>query len=164
MQTLIVFSENSLGLLHSISAMFTRRRLNIESLTVSETEKKGISRYTIVLNADEDLTQKVARQIRRVIEVRDVLVCKGEDLIEFEVALIRVNTKDAAERSSLEALASRHGAEVVAGDEFHLVLQKSGPENEVKALFLMLEGYGIAEYVRSGRTALTREYRACALE
>ncbi len=64
--TLSVFTTNTVGLLNRITIIFTRRRLNIESLTVSETERRGVSRFTIVIRSEtRDVVEKLVRQIRR---------------------------------------------------------------------------------------------------
>lgn len=100
--TLCIFSENSPGVLHRITTLFTRRKLNIESLTVSETEKPGISRFTIVVVREREFAYKVADQIQRIIEVSDVYVCEDADLIFKEIALYKVASADSALRSQIE--------------------------------------------------------------
>ena len=87
---LTVFSDNNPGLLHRVTAVFTRRKINIESLTVSETEFPGVSRYTIVINAEKDIAGKLAEQIRKIIEVHEVIVGEDEAIVSREVALIKI--------------------------------------------------------------------------
>ena len=78
--TISVFSENTPGVLNRITIIFTRRKVNIESLTVSETEKKGVSRFTIVVVCDEKMSQKLVRAINRTIEVVDVFASENREL------------------------------------------------------------------------------------
>lgn len=157
--TLLVFTENSPGVLQRITVLFTKRKMNIESLTVSETETAGTSRFTIVVKAERDLVEKVARQIMRVIEVLDVLLCQDDELVFKEIAFISVTAKDAAARREIEETAHRYGAHLVFSKDKFLVLEKTGSEDEVNALTSLLEPYGITQFVRSGRIAIAKEER-----
>lgn len=158
--TISAFTENSPGVLHRLTVLFTRRKLNIESLTVSETEKKGISRFTIVVSSEPELITKVAKQINRIIEVVDVFVAENKDLIYKEVAFYRVATDTPQKRVEVEELAHRYGASVSYAADRFLVIEKSGAEEQINSLFLLLEPFGIKEFVRSGRIALLTKERA----
>ena len=63
--TISVFSEHKVGLLHRITVIFSRRKINIESLNTSESEVRGIYRFTIVINATEDMAKTVTKQIEK---------------------------------------------------------------------------------------------------
>lgn len=156
--TITALSENSPGILHRITTQLTRRGINIESLTVSETEKKGISRFTIVVKAERSLVDKVAKHIRRIVEVTEVHVCENRELIYAEIAMIKVSTVgDRQRRLTIEELAHRYQAKVAFGAEEFMIVEKSGREEDIDALFLLLEPFGISEFVRSGRIALLKE-------
>ncbi len=157
--TLCVFSENSPGVLQRITVLFTRRKLNIESLTVSETERRGVSRFTMVVKAERDVVEKVAKQIQRIVEVSDVLVCENEDLIFSEIAFYKVSSGSADQKRKIEEIAAQSAAEVTEIKGGALVIEKSGSEQEVGALFKLLEPFGIREFVRSGRIAILKEPR-----
>ena len=91
--TICVFTENTIGLLNKITIIFTRRRINIESLTVSETERKGISRFTIVIKHEKrEEVEKLVRQIRKIIEVLAVFGYLNEDIVYNEIALYKIST------------------------------------------------------------------------
>ncbi len=157
--TLCIFSENSPGVLQRITVLFTRRKLNIESLTVSETERPGVSRFTIVVAAERELVEKVAKQIHRIIEVFDVYVCENDELIFKEVAFFKVRTKNNGDQKKIEELASEYLARVCFKKDPFVVLEMTGSEDEVRALYLKLEPFGMAEFVRSGRIALLKDFR-----
>jgi len=157
--TLSVFTENSPGVLHRLTVLFTRRKLNIESLTVSETEQHGISRFTIVVHCERDLIEKVSKQINRIIEVRDIFVSEDSALIYKEIAFYRVEADTAQKRSEAEDLAHRYGAAVVFAAPTYLVIEKTGIEQDIDSLYLLLEPLGIKEFVRSGRIAILRRGR-----
>ena len=154
--TISVFTENSPGVLHRITVIFTRRKLNIESLTVSETERKGVSRFTICVKADQETMEKVLKQIARIVEVLDVTARPNSDLIFKEIALYRIHTDNPDQRTNLEEISRKYGASMVTLTQESFVLEKTGSEEEVNSLFLLLEPYGIKEFVRSGRIAILK--------
>lgn len=161
-QTVSVFTENSPGVLHRITVLFTRRKINIESLTVSETERKGISRFTIVVNIDHELMEKIAKQIARIVEVVNVSVNEDNDLIFKEIGFIRVHAEDSARRKEIEEVSSRHGADIAYVDRHSLVIEQTGTEDQINSLFLLLEPYGVEEFIRSGRIAVQKDSkRSC---
>ena len=157
LHTLSIFSENSPGVLHRITVIFTRRKINIESLTVSETERKGVSRFTIVVRSEQDTIEKVVKQIARVIEVINVECNANENLLFKEIAFFRVNSESPTRRTEIEELAHRYGAHMVNISAASLVIEKTGTEDEVNSLYLLLEPFGIKEFVRSGRIAISKE-------
>ena len=64
--TLLVYSENIAGILNQITAVFTRRQLNIESLNVSASSIKDVHKYTITAWSNEDQIEKITRQIEKI--------------------------------------------------------------------------------------------------
>jgi len=155
--TISAFTENSPGVLHRLTVLFTKRKINIESLTVSETGVKGISRFTIVIRVERGLAEKIAKQIRRIIEVRDVFVSENSDLIFKEIAFYQVACHSPEKRKEVEELAHRYGSSVIFVDSSSLVIEKTGSEDEVDSLFLLLEPFGISEFARSGRIAILKK-------
>ncbi len=155
--TITVFSENTPGVLQRITAMFTRRKLNIESLTVSETEKEGISRFTILLNVSPDLIEKVVKQIRRIVEVREANYCRDADLLYAEIAFIRVKAENPQKREQIEEMVRRYGAHVNYANYDSLVVEKAGDEGEINYLLELFRPFGVTEFIRSGRIAIQRD-------
>ncbi len=154
--TLCIHTENSPGVLHRITVLFTRRKLNIESLTVSETERQGVSRFTITVNAERALVEKVSRQLARIIEVLGVSVSEDSQLIAKEIALIEVTAADIDSRQRVTRIVRERGGQFVGVGEKGFVVEKTGTENEVNALQTALAPFGITQFVRSGRIALLR--------
>lgn len=155
--TISVFSENTPGVLNRITIIFTRRKINIDSLTVSETENKGISRFTIVVTCNEHMKQKLVRAINRTIEVVQVFSSENRDLIFQEIAFYRIKAETPDQRTKLEAIAEKHGARVAYAADEYLVIENAGSEDEIDTLYKMLEGYGILEFIRSGRIAIRKD-------
>jgi len=157
--TISAFTENNPGVLQRITIMFTRRNLNIESLTVSETETHGISRFTIVVETTEALIKTLVKQLHRIIEVVDVYASENRDLIYKEIALFKVATDSSEKRQQIEDLSLRHHAEVTHASDTYVVVEKTGTEDEVRSLYLLLESFGIKEFLRSGRVAMLKVER-----
>ncbi len=155
--TISAFTENHPGVLHRLTSVLTRRKVNIESLTVSETETKGISRFTIVIRVEPDLMRKIAKAIDRIIEVVDIAVSENSELLYKEIALYRTEAASSDVRQKIEEHAERYGAVITFADDDTVVVEKTGTEDEVKSLFRLLEPFGIREFVRSGRIAIRKD-------
>lgn len=158
--TLSVFSENRIGLLNKLTALFSRRRLNIESITISETERKGMSRHTITLLADRGTVENLVKQIRKIIEVYVVYGYESDDLIVSETALFKVSTKSLELGSSLHEVLHKIGSKVQLLDEQFVIVEKNGTEKEILDSFEELKPFGIIEFVRSGRVALEKNLKS----
>ncbi|AWV99898.1 acetolactate synthase small subunit [Arcticibacterium luteifluviistationis] len=153
--TICVFTENSIGLLNKITIIFTRRRLNIESLTVSETERKGVSRFTIVIKHDQrEAVEKLVRQIRKVVEVLAVFGYLNEDIVYNEIAMFKIPTPLDSTPLDMETINRVHKAYLVYWGLDYMVLQKTGTEEEIFDFFKYIKPFGILEFIRSGRIAV----------
>lgn len=157
--TILAFSDNSPGILQRVTIVFTKRKLNIESLTVSETEVPNISRFTIVARCPLEIAQKVAKQIKRIVEVRDVILCQDSEICYRELALFKIRTCSLAERPKLEEIVEKYKALIVEEGQSGLIIENSGSELETQELFAELKPFGLKEFVRSGRIAVLRADR-----
>ena len=154
--TIIIFTENKPGVLYRIADSFLKRKINVESLTVSEIEAQAMSRFTIRVKGTKLAIEKISKQLYKIIEVIKVLEKTDEELLFKELALIKVTTSDASKRRSVEDIARLAKAEVIAIEREYLVIEKSGSEDEINSLYLLLKPFGIKEYVRSGRIAVLK--------
>lgn len=155
--TITAFTENTPGVLYRIADLFLRRKINIESLTVSETERHGISRFTIVVRRDKETIEKVVKQLYRIVEVVKVFELEDKDLIFKELAFIKVSTKNPEQRREVEELAVLFRATVTYVGSDYLVIEKTGSEEQISSLYNLLKPFGIKEFVRSGRIAVVKE-------
>ena len=151
--TISVYSENTPGVLHRITVMFTRRKTNIESLTVSETETHGVSRFTIVVDSDTDSINTIARQLQRMIDVHAVIISTDPDLIISEVALFKVKKNNSFE---FREVLKKNEINLVYENGESVTLQKTGSEHQIDQALRALESFGVLEFVRSGRIAVRR--------
>src|SRR5512136_647090 len=97
-----VFSENHIGLLSRITLIFTRRKINIESLTVSESAIQGIYKFTIVVVCTEETVRTIVSQIEKVIDVLKAFYLTNEEMIYQEIALYKVPTEALYDSDQLE--------------------------------------------------------------
>ena len=154
--TISVFSENHAGMLHRITSGFTRRKINIESLTVSESEVHGIHRYTIVVNLEEENVRKLVTALEKQIDVHKVLFHGETDVVYQEIALYKVPTEVLAHGGAAEQIVRKHHARVLSVEAEFTVIEKTGHREDTQLLFQELEPFGILEFVRSGRVAITK--------
>ena len=157
--TLTVFSEHKVGLLHRITVIFSRRKINIESLNTSESEVRGIYRFTIVINTTEDMAKSVTKQIEKQIGILKAFYHTLDEIVYQEIALYKIPTTAFAHGDEVEMLIRRHNARILTIEPEYIVVEKTGHKDETKALFRELEPYGILQFVRSGRIALSKQIK-----
>ena len=156
--TISVYSDNSPGVLQRVSTSFTKRKINIESLTVSETSEEGLSLFTIMAYVPSDQIDTVVKQIERVIEVRKVYASLDEDLVFREAALVRVELKNDGSLQEIEEKIERHAAGVVYLDEKSAIIQTYGTEEDTEVVYKLLIPFGVMQFVRTGRIALKKSF------
>ena len=154
--TVTVFTENRVGLLNQISIIFTRRCLNIESLSVSPSSSPGIHKFTITVWSDHSTIAKVTKQIEKRIEVLRSLFYTDDELVYQEIALYKVPTEQLLDEKELEKIIRRYNARILEMDRTFTVIEMTGHSDETSALFNDLKKYGILQFVRSGRVAVTK--------
>ena len=154
--TITVYTENQVGLLNRIAIIFSRRKINVESLNSSPSEIEGIFRFTIVINETEDVVRKLARQIEKQVEVLKVYFNTGDEIVWQEMALYKVPTSEVAEKLQVERLLRQYGARAVVIRKDYTVFETTGHREETDALVQVLEPYGLIEFVRSARVAIIK--------
>jgi len=155
--TITVYTENQIGLLNRIAIIFSRRKINIESLNVSPSEIEYIHRFNIVIQETEDVVRKLARQIEKQVEVLKVYFNTNEDIIWQEMALYKVPTDTIAEKVLVERLLRENGARVVVIRKDYTVFETTGHREETDKLIEVLQPYGLIEFVRSARVAIIKD-------
>lgn len=155
--TITVYTENQVGLLNRIAIIFSRRKINIESLNTSPSEIDGVHRFTIVIDEFEELVRKLCRQIEKQVGVLKAYYNTNDEIVWQELALYKVPTDVIAEQVKVERLLSQHGAKAVVIRKDYTVFEVSGQRAETDALIKVLEPYGLIEFVRSARVAIIKE-------
>jgi acetolactate synthase I/III small subunit len=155
--TITVYTENQIGLLNRIAIIFSRRKINIESLNTSPSEVDSVHRFTIVINETEDVVRKLCRQIEKQVEVLKAYYNTQEEIVWQELALYKVPTDIIAEEVKVERLLREHGAKAVVIRKDYTVFEVTGHREETDNLIKVLEPYGLIEFVRSARVAIIKD-------
>lgn len=152
-----IYSENHIGLLTRITVIFTRRKINIESLTVSESAIPGVFKFTIVIKETEAQTKKIVGQIEKQIDVLKAFHHTNNEIIYQEIALYKVPIKPIYEGDTIEKIVRKAGARILEITEDYVVIEKTGHKDDTQALFEELNKYKVMQFIRSGRVAITRD-------
>lgn len=168
----VIFTENQVGVLNRITASYLRRKINIESLRVSESSIKGISMFVISAYTTEDIVGKLVKQIRNIIDVIEVEFYTPDELITQEIALYKISSKLVGKDERIDTLNRTWGARVITISQSFIVLEKTGTFEEINDMRLRLKEMGmLQEFTSSGKVILHRESlegrllgRACTLE
>jgi len=155
--TITIYSENVTGILSRVVGIFTRRHINIKTLTVSESSIKDIHRMTVVIKVTEEVVEKVVAQCDKQVDVIKAFYYHPDEIIHQEIALYKVPTSAFTDGNSLEKLIRSHNARILEIEPEFVVIEKTGHEKETQALLKDLEKIGIFEFVRSGRIAIVKQ-------
>ena len=161
--TMSIYTEDNVGLLGRITQIFTRRKMNISSITASESEVKGVHRFTIVLPTHFELARKVVQQINRQVGVLKAFLHTDETTVWQEIALYKIRTSVLTSGDhQVEKIIRKHFARILSVEPEFVVIEKTGHKEENLALFKDLEPLGVLEFVRSGRVAITKPMKELA--
>ncbi len=157
--TISVFSEDVVGLLNRVTIIFTRKKVNIQNIITSETEIKGVYRYTIVVTETEDQVKKLIRLIERQVEVMKAFYFTDTDLVSREMALYKISNMAITDNVEFIKVMNEYNAKIVSISYDYVVVEKAGSEEKIKGLFEALERFGILEFSRSGKVAVSKPMR-----
>ncbi len=150
-----ILTENKIGLVHRIVIVFTRRKINIESLTSSETEVKGIYRFTIVITLSVDQLDKLVGQLEKIINVIKVYAYCKDEAITQELALYKIkNINDTNLGIRFQKIIEDYNARLLTFDPQYLVIEKTGTGDQILGLLKQLEPFQILGFIRSGEVAM----------
>ncbi len=154
--TITVYTENQIGLLTRIAIIFSRRKINVESLNTSPSEIENIHRFNIVINETEEVVRKLCRQIEKQVEVLKAYYSSNDEIIWQEMALYKVPTDQVAEKVQVERLLRQYGARAVVIRNDYTVFEATGHREETDKLIEILGEFGLIEFVRSARVAIIK--------
>ncbi len=155
--TITVYTENQIGLLNRIAIIFSKRKINIESLNTSPSEVDSVHRFTIVITETEEVVRKLCRQIEKQVEVLKAYYNTGDEIIWQELAMYKVPTDIIAEQVKVERLLSQYGAKAVVIRKDYTVFEVAGHREETDNFIKVLEPFGLIEFVRSARIAIIKD-------
>jgi acetolactate synthase-1/3 small subunit len=143
------------GVLQRVSGMFGRRGYNIESITVGQSEEKGLSRMVIVTSGDDHTVEQIEKQLYKLIDVIKVVHLSSRPMVGRELALIKVKAEP-TERPEIMGLVETFRASVVDIGTSSIMVQVVGDTTKIDAMIELLTPYGIRELSRTGVTAMIR--------
>jgi len=148
--------ENKPGVLFRTSNMFRRRGFNINSISVGPIEQDGLSRMTITVEGDEDTVEQLVKQLSKLIDVVKVQVLEEGDMVQRELALIKVQVPDSRALSELTNYSNIFRSRIVDVSPDSMIIEITGTPEKIDAFINLVSGYGIREMARTGITALQR--------
>ncbi len=154
--TLTVYTENQVGLLNRLAIMFSRRKINLESLNTSPSEIDNIHRFTIVVEETEVVVKNLARQMEKMVDVFKVNYNTNDEIIWQQIALYKVPTSVIMKEVKVERLLRKYGARTVVIREDYTVFETTGQDEEIDNLLKELDKYGLIEFVKSSRIAIIK--------
>ena len=155
--TLLVYSENIAGILNQITAVFTRRQVNIESLNVSASSIEGVHKHTITAWSDEDQIIKITKQIEKKIDVIKADYYTDDQLFIREVGLYKLSTPEVLDNPDISRTIRKADARIVEVNPTFCSVMLSGVTEDITALYFALDKFNcVLQYTRSGRIAITR--------
>lgn len=155
--TISVYTENNIGLLNRISAIFLKRHINLLSMTASASEIDNVYRFVIVVKITEEAVKKIVGQIEKQIEVIRAFYHTDNDTIFQETVLFKIKSSLLFEEPKIQNIIKASNAEIVTVNRRWFVLSKTGRRMEVEVLYEKLKPFGLLQFVRSGRIAITKD-------
>jgi acetolactate synthase-1/3 small subunit len=153
--TFSVYTENNVGILNRLSAIFLKRHINIESMTVSKSEIDNVHRFTFVVNISETQARKLIGQLEKQIEVIRAFYHTKDEIIYHETALFKISTEHLYDEDIQDKMKFRR-AHIIAITERYFVIEASGLKEDIDNMYDKLKPYGLLQFVRSGRIAITK--------
>ena len=157
--TLLVYSENVAGILNQVTAVFTRRQVNIESLNVSASSIDGIHKYTITCWSCESEIEKITNQLEKKIDVIKADYYTDDELFIHEVALFKISTPVLLDNAEISRTIRKHDARMMEVNPTYSTVLLAGLTEDIFDLYTRLNSFNcLLQYTRSGRIAVTRSF------
>ncbi|ATC62584.1 acetolactate synthase small subunit [Nibricoccus aquaticus] len=153
--TISILVENKFGVLARVSGLFSGRGFNIDSLNVAPTHDATLSRITAVLKGDDSALDQVTKQLRKLVNVVEVVDFKEGQAVQRELLLAKVKA-DGKSRSEIMQICDIFRAKIVNVAHDSVIVELTGDEGKTSAFLKLIEGFGVIELARTGALALIR--------
>lgn len=147
--------DNNPGVLSRIAGLFSRRGYSIDSITAGMTADSRFTRITVVATGDELILEQIEKQVRKLVDVREIKVLKNDESVYRELMLVKVRT-NTQQRSEIISVADIFRAKIVDVESESLMIELTGNQSKLEAFLNLLDGYEILELARTGITGLSR--------
>ncbi|MBQ5403071.1 MAG: acetolactate synthase small subunit [Bacteroidales bacterium] len=154
--TLLIYTENHIGLLNRISIIFTRHKVNIESLNTSPSMGENIHSFVITIITSRDKAEHLRKLIEKQVEVLKAFIYEENQVIAMGVALFKISTSSICANNILEQLIRSSSARIIAVEPEFIVVEKTGTQDDIKNFLDSLSGFDVREFIQSGRVVVTR--------
>ena len=154
--TVVILVKDNPGVLARVASLFNRRRFNIDSIAAGYSETKGITRITIITEGDDSVLEQIVKQVNKLVDVVRVKDLPGDTSVERELALIKVNTESAEQRTEIMQLVEAFRGHIVDITRQALTIEITGTQEKINAKMKLMEGFGIIEIARTGIISLSR--------
>lgn len=153
--TVAVIVENHFGVLMRVAGLFSKRCYNIDSLAVGETEDSKISRMTIVVSGDDYVKEQIVKQLKKLYDVKSVILLENEDAVKREHVMIKLNANN-GDNEKITDMISKYGGKVIDFGNNTITFDVTDDADKVDELIALAKGIGIIELCRSGVIALSK--------
>ena len=147
--------ENNPGVLNRVAGLFSRRGYNIESISVGQTNIKGMSRMTVVSTGDEQILTQIEKQLGKLVEVVEIEKLEPDDSVYRELVLIKVDA-NADQRTNINSIVDIFRAHIIDVSPTSLIIEVTGNTRKVNQLLTMLNGFNVTEIDRTGLVGMNR--------
>ena len=154
--TFVIFTENLTGLLQRVVSVFSRRHINIESLTTSKSSDPSIYRFTAQVCVTKAMMEHLIGQLNKQVDVVRAFAYEAHEVVQQEIALYKVPTAAFAQGDLVERLIRAHNARILTIEPEYVVIERTGHSNETEAFLGALQEIGVYEFVRSGTIAIVK--------
>lgn len=155
--TLLIYTENMVGMLSQVTAVFTRRQVNIESINASASSIEGVHKYTITTWSDEEQVKTITKQIEKKVDVIKADYYTDDQIFIREDALFKLSTPVVMENPEISKIIRRSDAQIIEVNPTFCTAMLSGVTKDIIALYTNLQERNcVLQYTRSGRIAITR--------
>ncbi|MDR2338483.1 MAG: acetolactate synthase small subunit [Deltaproteobacteria bacterium] len=156
--TITALAENETSVLHRITSIFTKRKINIESLTAGDTEHENISRFTVVFSSELGVVPQLLRAIQKQVEIIEAFASEDEGLLYREIALLCLGFRNIEEREQLVKIVETNGGQVLLFNRKSIVVEITGGEIEINRFRDLFLNYKLYTFIRSGRVAVKKYF------
>ena len=148
--------ENEAGALSRVANLFSARGINIESLAVTPTPDKTLSRMTLVTTGDDRVLEQVIKQLHKLLDVVTVTNLIGQNHVEREIALVKLRLKDEARVDDLQRINKIYRGRIADVSELCYTSEVVGTSEDIDAYLAAVGEHEVMEVVRSGPLGIAR--------
>lgn len=147
--------DNNPGVLSRISGLFSRRGYSIDSISAGTTADPRFTRITVVASGDEQILEQIEKQVRKLVDVREIKLLHDNDSVCRELIMIKV-AANAKQRAEIISIAEIFRAKIVDVEKDSLIIELTGTQSKLEGFLNLMDGFEILEVARTGITALLR--------